>query len=53
MARVGPNISHVDDEDYETLDKLIAEADTDFAAGRFKSLDQIVADKRAQFGIDS
>lgn len=52
MARVGPDIPYVTDDDHGTPDVLIAEADANFAAGAFKSLEQLVADKQAQFGIE-
>ena len=51
-ALLGPDIPYVDDDDYVTLDALIAQADAEFAAGRFKSLDQVRVAKREQFGIE-
>ena len=51
-VRLGPDIPYVDDDDYATLNVLIAEAEADFAAGRFKTLDQIRVAKREQFGIE-
>ena len=52
MPCVSPDTPYIADDDYETPDILIAEADAHFTAGPFKSLEQLVADKQAQFGIE-
>lgn len=53
-GRIGhflPNVLSISDEDADALDDAVAAGDADFATGRFKSLEELRADKRERFGL--
>jgi hypothetical protein len=52
LGALHPPVPSVADDDADALDALIAEADADFSAGRFRSLEAVMADKRQRFGIE-
>lgn len=45
---VSPTISP---EELAHIDAGIARAEADFAAGRFRTLEEVIADKKARFGL--